>query len=79
MSATITVSFRPVRAAIEGLRCPLIRRIGVIDTYQDANGRSITVRIIFGHDGRTLTGEEVKAVTDRLIEDLAKVNISLKM
>ena len=66
------------RAAIERLCCPLIRKIGVIDTYQDANGKSITVRIIFGHDERTLTGEEVKAVTDRLIEDLAGANIPLK-
>ena len=75
----ITNTFAPVRAAIEQLCCPLIRKIGVIDTYQDANGKSITVRIIFGHDERTLTGEEVKAVTDKLIADLAGANILLKM
>lgn len=75
----ITNTFLPVRTAIELLRCPIIRRISVIDTYEDANGKSITVRIIFGHDERTLTGEEVKAVTDRLIENLAKSDISLKM
>ena len=51
----------------------------MIDTYQDENGKSITVRIVFGHDERTLTGEEVKAVTDKLIADLAKANILLKM
>ena len=75
----ISVTFRPIRTAIEGLRSPLIRRISVIDIYEDANGKSITVRLIFGHDERTLTGEEVKAVTDRLIGDLAQQNISLKM
>ena len=74
----LTDTFLPVRTAIEKLCCPLIRKIGVIDTYQDANGKSITVRIIFGHDERTLTGEEVKAVTDKLIDDLAGSNIALK-
>ena len=74
----LTETFLPVRSAIERLHCPLIRKIGVIDTYQDANGKSITVRIIFGHDERTLTGEEVKAVTDKLIDDLARANIALK-
>ena len=72
-------TFLPIRTAIELLRCPIIRKIGVIDTYQDENGKSITVRIVFGHDERTLTGEEVKAVTDKLIADLAKANIQLKM
>ena len=75
----LTNTFLPIRTAIELLRCPIIRKIGVIDTYQDENGKSITVRIVFGHDERTLTGEEVKAVTDKLIADLAKVNIQLKM
>ncbi|MBQ6065771.1 MAG: phenylalanine--tRNA ligase subunit beta [Clostridia bacterium] len=74
----LTDTFLPVRTAIERLRCPIIRKIGVIDTYKDENGKSITVRIIFGHDGRTLTGEEVKAVTDRLIDDLAGADIALK-
>lgn len=75
----LTNTFLPIRTAIELLRCPIIRKIGVIDTYQDENGKSITVRIVFGHDERTLTGEEVKAVTDKLIADLAKANIQLKM
>ena len=75
----IAGTFAPIRLAIELLHCPLIRKISVIDTYQDENGKSITVRIIFGHDERTLTGEEVKAVTDKLINDLAGENIMLKM
>ena len=75
----LTDTFLPVRTAIEALHCPILRKFGVIDTYQDANGKSVTVRILFGHDDRTLTGEEVKAVTDRLIDDLAKANIALKM
>lgn len=74
----MTKSFLPVKNAVEALQCPIIKKVGVYDIYEDEAGKSITVRIVFAHNERTLTGEEVKDVTDRLIADLEKINIFLK-
>lgn len=74
----VTDVFLPVKNAIKALACPLIRNVSVIDTYEDEIGRSMTVRILFSHNERTLTGEEVKEVTDKLIDDLAGKGIFLK-
>lgn len=71
-------TFLPVREAIEKLNCALIKKFGVIDTYADANGKSITTRLIFAHPERTLTGDEVKEQTDKLIALLAEKSIFLK-
>lgn len=71
-------TFLPIREAIAALNCELIRKVSVIDTYTDENGKSITTRLIFAHPERTLTGEEVKEKTDALIAMLAAKNIFLK-
>ena len=49
-----------------------------MDIYVDEEGKAITVRLIFSSKDRTLTREEVQAVTDGIIEKLAKENINLK-
>lgn len=74
----ITDAFLPVKNAITALDCPLIKKVSVIDSYDDGTAKSMTVRLIFSHMDRTLTGEEVKAVTDRLIADLSAKGIELK-
>ncbi|MCQ2485325.1 MAG: phenylalanine--tRNA ligase subunit beta [Clostridia bacterium] len=71
-------TFAPIKAAIDAQNCALIKKVTVTDTYADENGKSITVRILFSHPERTLTGEEVKTQTDAVIETLKKQNISLK-
>lgn len=71
-------TFLPIREAITALNCELIKKVSVIDTYTDENGKSITTRLIFSHPERTLTGEEVKEKTDALIAMLAEKNIFLK-
>ena len=71
-------TFMPIREALTELNCGLIKKVSVIDTYTDENGKSITTRLIFSHPERTLTGEEVKEKTDALIAILAKRNIFLK-
>ncbi len=75
----VSDTFAPITKAIENQECELIKGIKVVDTYADENGKSITVRIAFAHPERTLTGEEVKAVTDKIISDLSAQNIALKM
>ncbi len=74
----VSNTFAPIEKAIEAQNCSLIKDVKVVDTYTDETGKSITVRILFAHPERTLTGEEVKAVTDKVIEHLATQNISLK-
>lgn len=74
----MTNVFAPVKKAIDTINSKLIKKVSVIDTYTDAAGKSITTRIIFAHDERTLTGEEVKEITDNLIEMLAEEGIFLK-
>ena len=74
----LSESFAPIGKAIENLHCALLLDVCVADTYRDVNGKSITVRMTFAHPDRTLKREEVTAVTDALIADLAKQNIVLK-
>jgi len=74
----VSDSFAPISEAINAQNCPLIKKVGVADVYSDESGRSITVRLTFAHNERTLTGEEVKEITDKIIEDLKAKNIFVK-
>ncbi len=74
----ISDTFAPIAKAVEKQNCPLIKNISVVDTYTDENGKSITVRILFAHPERTLTGDEVKEVTDAVIAELKANGIVLK-
>ena len=74
----ITETFEPIANAIKAQNSPLVKAVKVVDTYRDENGKSITVRILFSHAERTLNGDEVKAVTDAVIAELAKHCIALK-
>lgn len=74
----VSEKFAPVDAAIKSLNCELIKNVSVADIYRDDSGKSITVRILFSHPERTLTGEEVKEVTDKIIDILKAQNINLK-
>lgn len=74
----VSDTFAPIARAIESAKCDLIRSVGVVDTYRDASGKSITTRLTFAHPERTLTREQVMAVADTIIDTLAKENIPLK-
>ncbi len=74
----VSDTFAPISNAINNQKCELVKGVSVVDTYTDESGKSITVRIFFAHPERTLTGEEVKAVTDKVIADLATEGIALK-
>ncbi|MBQ7915859.1 MAG: phenylalanine--tRNA ligase subunit beta, partial [Firmicutes bacterium] len=75
----VSEAFAPIGKAIEAENCSLIKNVSVVDTYVDETGKSITVRILFSHPERTLTGEEVKKVTDHIIAVLSEQGIGLKM
>ncbi|MDE6092174.1 MAG: phenylalanine--tRNA ligase subunit beta [Ruminococcus sp.] len=70
--------FAPIGSAIETVNSPLVKKVSVADTYTDEAGKSITVRILFSDKNKTLTREEVSAVTDKVIENLKSQGISLK-
>ncbi len=74
----ISDMYAPIGKAIKGASCPLIKDVKLLDTYVDASGKSITVRILFAHPERTLTKEEVMDVVDSIIANLDSQGISLK-
>ena len=70
--------YAPIKAAIEGANCPLIQKVKVVDLYQGEDGAAISVRIYFGCKDRTLTREEVTAVSDSIVATLEAQGICLK-
>lgn len=70
--------FAPIGDAVRAVGSPLVKKVALADTYTDENGKTITVRILFSDKTKTLTREEVSAVTDKVIADLAAQGIALK-
>ena len=71
-------SFAPIAQAIEAENCALIRKVKVADLYKGDEGTAITVRLSFGCMDRTLTREEVQAVTDSIVARLSANSINMK-
>ncbi len=71
-------AYKPIADAIDAQKCPWVKGIKVVDLYEDGNGKSISVRILFSHPDRTLTKEEVMNEVDAIIARLANVGIPLK-
>lgn len=74
----LSQTYAPIAEAIAAANCDLIRSVGVIDTYSDESGKSITVRLLFSHSERTLTKEEVLSVVNGIVDRLAAQNVKLK-
>ena len=74
----LTPWFAPIKKAIEAQNCPLIKAVDVVDIYEDEENSSIAVRLTFCDNTRTLTREEVAAVTDAIIAQLEQDGIKLK-
>ena len=70
--------YEMIGKAIEAANSSLIKKVFVTDTYEDENGKSITVRIIFSQNDRTLTREEVMEIVDLIVEKLKADGINLK-
>ena len=74
----VTDKFAPISDSIKEQNCELIKKVSVTDIYEDENGKSITVRMVFSHPEKTLTREEVMAVADAIIASLSAKGIELK-
>ncbi len=56
-----------------------LKDVSVIDMYDNGNVKSVTLRFRFELPDRTLTSEEVQADIDRILSNLRKVNVELKL
>ena len=56
----------------------LLRRVGIVDTYDTEEIHRITVRFEFGSHDRTLSSAEVQQIVDKIIGDLAGKGVSIK-
>ena len=74
----VAETFRPIKEAIALINSELVKKTSVVDTYNDANGKSITIRIVFSHPERTLVKDEVMAIVNELIAKLESKGIKLK-
>ena len=74
----VTDTFSPIKNAIEKANSPLIKKIEVVDIYEDESSKSITTRLTFSHPEKTLKREEVADIANSIIEDLKTQGIMLK-
>lgn len=74
----ITDSFAPIKKAIADANCDLIKKVEVIDIYEDENSKSIATRLTFSHPSKTLKREEVADIYNGIIENLKAQGIELK-
>lgn len=74
----VTDTFAPVKEAIENAKSQLIKKVEVVDIYEDENAKSITVRLTFSHPEKTLTREEVLDITNGIVDELKARGILLK-
>ncbi|MBO4889639.1 MAG: phenylalanine--tRNA ligase subunit beta [Lachnospiraceae bacterium] len=57
---------------------PELSKVNVIDIYDSKDTKSVTIRFSFSLDDRTLTGEEVQARIDKIVEKLASRGVALR-
>ena len=56
----------------------LLKGASIVDTYDTADIHRITVRLFFSSDERTLSSAEVQEIIDKIIKDLAGMNVTIK-
>jgi len=72
------VRFSDASAAWEKVDCPLLTGATVTDVYQSETVKSITVRLTFSSDERTLSMEEIQPIVDAIVSNLNEVGIQLR-
>ena len=70
--------YSDIAACWEALDLAELESAKVIDTYETAEVKSITVRLVFAAMDRTLEMEEVQGWIDSVLANLAKIGVSLR-
>ncbi len=74
----ISDKYAPIADAIKKVNSPLIKKEMLVDTYTDDQGKSITIRLTFSHEERTLTKDEVMEIVGKIIDVLNTCGVVLK-
>ncbi len=75
----VAEKFSTINDTIKENAYAILKKVGVADVYSEGDNKSITVRLLFGDDERTLTHEEVQKVVDEIVEKLKNKGINLKL
>ncbi|MDD6265429.1 MAG: phenylalanine--tRNA ligase subunit beta [Clostridia bacterium] len=72
------VQYKALTSAWSERKNELLRDVSLVDIYNDGDTNSISVRLHFASDERTLQRSEVQVFVDEIIEKLAQRGINLK-
>lgn len=73
------VRFDAIKECWESLELDTLRKSSVIDIYDAGVVKSITIRLAFGRDDRTLTSEEVQKSVDAILKNMEDIHVKLKL
>ncbi len=78
----VSASAEALASEIRAVAGPLLRRVAVTDRYEGSpvpEGKvSLTLGLVFQHDERTLTGDEVQESVDRVLERLRSIGAEIR-
>ncbi len=72
------VTFADIKACWDKLGLEELKSVKVIDTYENEDMKSATVRLIFSAKDRTLEMDEVQAWIDEILANLKNIGIELR-
>lgn len=70
--------YADIKTAWESMDIPVLTGVKVIDMFELAGVKSITVRLSFAADDRTLAMDEIQKYIDEILANLEKMGIMLK-
>ena len=70
--------FSELKKCWDSLNLEELTSVNVIDTFEKDSVKSIAIRFIFSSKERTLEMEEVQGWIDSILENLSKINVTLK-
>lgn len=71
--------YADIKKCWETLNLSELKSDTVIDTFELAGVKSITVRLSFSSNDRTLSMEEIQEQTDKILENLKTIGVTLKV
>ena len=78
MAITDANRFSQVENAWKSLACPALTSATVTDIYDAGETKSITVRLTFSSDEKTLSMDEVQPIVDQIVANLNAIGILLR-